>query len=366
MIQYSSNMRPFTTTGSSRRKPLADIEENRPKTAFQSKTEMKLPKLKPKSGSQLTYGDRKPLVDNYVVRQSQVNGSNSLDDTYKSNASTPRSALSRSSSKRKLLRRTPSWRIGSVTSEDIGLDDSVSVVNGENNQPLSAWDEFETHIRQVNDSALLMEFDEKSLDFKCSDAFKRIMTELGPKKIKKVEKRLSYPAIDCRNNGVFDEADENDESEEEEDDLGDVPGENDHENRRRRRASRAWGLIRRHIQEIRVERRMAAGSINWDFLRQTISALSDMERARQELYEKYIYKPNWWADGLTKCPEHLVRKYRNSGPLLPPVTEMVHSRDTKEHRQSRPSTSMRSRSNTQSSWGTGKRSSLQDHGHYDS
>ncbi len=75
-----------------------------------------------------------------------------------------------------------------------------------------------------------------------------------------------------------------------------------------RRAKRAWGLVRRHIEDVRVEKRKAAGSINWDFLRQTISAMSDMERARQDLYDKYLYKRNWWTEGLSQCPEHLRRK----------------------------------------------------------
>ena len=201
-----------------------------------------------------------------------------------------------------------------------------------------------------------MEFDEKTYDFKCSDVFKRIMTELGPKKTKKGDKRMSTSTVVSKNNDALAEADESEEDEDDEDDEF-LDGETEDERRRRRRAQRAWSLVRRHIQELRVERRMAVGGINWDFLRQTISAMSDMEKARHELYERYIYKPNWWADGLTRCPDNLVRKYRNRGPLLPPVSESNHARDTKDSRQSGPNTSLRNSSGN--GQGNRKRSGVQ-------
>ena len=327
-----SNQRPFTTPGS-RSQFTTEASDNRPKTAFPRQNETKLPKLK----SQSNFEGRKTLVNNYVV-----NGTTFVDDENKSSASSPRHVLSRKNSKRGLLKRSKGWRHGSVSGDDIGLEDSVSFSNLESPRSMSAWDEFENHIKQVNDTPLLMEFDEKTLDFKCSDTFKRIMNEIGPNKVKKTEKRMSVSSLGRRRSTVIDEADEKDVNEEEddedyEDDDDDFISDYlDHTKRRRRPALRAWGLMRRHIQEVRVEKRMATGSINWDFLRQTISALSDMERARQELYEKYIYKPNWWADGLSRCPEHLIRKYQNSGPLLPPVMDSNSDGDSKGTKENSP------------------------------
>ena len=343
-----SEQRPFTTPGSRTQFTAAETSDNRPKTAFPRQNEIKLPKLK----SESDFEGRKTLVNNYVASHSKVNGTTFVDDGNKINVSSPRSFLSRSNSKRGLLKRSKGLRHGSVSGDDIGLEDSVSFSNLESPRPMSAWDEFENHIRQVNDTSLLMEFDEKTLDFKCSDTFKRIMNEIGPKKVKKIEKRMSTSTLySRRRSSAIDETDEKDMNEEADDEDYDdadddsfISEDAEHTKRRRHPALRAWGLMRRHIQEVRVEKRMASGSINWDFLKQTISALSDMEKARQELYEKYIYKPNWWADGLTRCPEHLIRKYQNSGPLLPPVTDSNSdgdSKGTKETRQSRPNTSLR-------------------------
>ena len=339
-----SNQRPFTTPGS-RSQFTTEASDNRPKTAFPSHNETKLPKLK----SESNFEGRKTLVNNDVASHSKVNGTAFVDDENKSSASSPRHVLSRKNSKKGLLKRSKGWRHGSVSADDIGMEDSVSFSNLVSPRSMSAWDEFENHIRQVNDTPLLMEFDEKTLDFKCSDTFKRIMNEIGPKKVKTIEKRMSVSSLGRRRSTIIDEADEKDASEEEddedyEDDDDYFSEDSDPTKRRRRPALRAWGLMRRHIQEVRVEKRMATGSINWDFLRQTITALSDMEKARQELYEKYIYKPNWWADGLSRCPEHLIRKYQNRGPLLPPVVDSnsdVDSKGTKEARQSRQGTSQR-------------------------
>ena len=155
-----SEQRPFTTPGS-RTQFTAETSDNRPKTAFPRQNEIKLPKLK----SESDFEGRKTLVNNYVASHSKVNGTTFVDDGNKINVSSPRSFLSRSNSKRGLLKRSKGWRHGSVSGDDIGLEDSVSFSNLESPRPMSAWDEFENHIRQVNDTSLLMEFDEKTLGF---------------------------------------------------------------------------------------------------------------------------------------------------------------------------------------------------------
>ena len=73
-------------------------------------------------------------------------------------------------------------------------------------------------------------------------------------------------------------------------------------------AQRGWSLIRRTIDDIAKERKNADASFNWSFLRQHLMHMSDMQRARQELYERYIYKPNTWVDGLSEFPAHLFKK----------------------------------------------------------
>ena len=161
--------------------------------------------------------------------------------------------LSRSNSKRGLLKKIKSWRQRSACGNDINLDDSISTVNsGEITRPVTAWDEFENHIRQVNDNSGPMEFDEKTLDFKCSDTFKRIMNELSPRKVKKIEKKLSTSSLLSKRETLIGEGGENGDIKEEEEVEGDIDdddddndafvvGETDHDPRRRKRALRAWG-----------------------------------------------------------------------------------------------------------------------------
>ena len=52
--------------------------------------------------------------------------------------------------------------------------------------------------------------------------------------------------------------------------------------------------------------------MGWNFLRHTIKQMTDMERARQELYEKYIDNPDDWIKGLRNAPEYLVRRLQRA------------------------------------------------------
>ena len=73
-------------------------------------------------------------------------------------------------------------------------------------------------------------------------------------------------------------------------------------------ARRGWQIIRRNIQEVAMERKKKK-SFNWSFLRQHIANMTDTEKARNDLYEKYIYKPsNWWTEGFVKFPSYLFEK----------------------------------------------------------
>ena len=51
-------------------------------------------------------------------------------------------------------------------------------------------------------------------------------------------------------------------------------------------------------------------AFNWSFLRQHIANMSDVERTRQEMYDKYLYNPTSWTEGLSHYPEHLLAKNR--------------------------------------------------------
>ena len=99
----------------------------------------------------------------------------------------------------------------------------------------------------------------------------------------------------------------------------------------KRGAQRAWRVVRRHIREQRVEKRTATGSMNWDFLRQTLAAMTDLERTRQELYDKYLYRINWWTEDLTQCPERL--RFRIAENYPPSGTLSTHEKRKAQRRK---------------------------------
>lgn len=82
----------------------------------------------------------------------------------------------------------------------------------------------------------------------------------------------------------------------------------------RQAALRGWQIIRRNIQEVAMENKKKNSSYSWTFLRQHISNMTDTEKARHELYQKYIYKPStWWSDGLVNFPAHIFDSKKQGG-----------------------------------------------------
>ena len=79
-------------------------------------------------------------------------------------------------------------------------------------------------------------------------------------------------------------------------------------NTKRQVALRGWQIIRRNLQEVTTERKKKHSTFNWSFLRHHINHMSNQEKARQELYDKYIIKSHAWSDGLKNFPVHVVEK----------------------------------------------------------
>ncbi len=355
-----ANIRPSTTMGLYQDN-LAE-EGQRPKTAQNGNVVPHLPKLNTQRSmdsalpnqkkSDVQDRKQKPMVNNFMgssrpqtreVEESARSVQQSMSrtasqSTLQSSASTPM----RGPRGRRMSRKVSKALMRAQQANDNSTRESTDDLS--NNLQTSAWDAFETHLKLVNENNMLMEFENKTLDFKCSEPFKKIMNEMAPKpKIKKPERQESESKVGV----AFEEKEEDEDDSEEESDLDDDLEDDEAQvRRRRRRALRAWALIKRNVQEMRMERRKSAGSINWDFLRQTITALTDMEKARQELYDKYIYKPNWWADGLSQCPDHLLRKYsKGTGMSAVKVANLANSRRANTV-QKRPGTSMTNYSTT--------------------
>ena len=78
----------------------------------------------------------------------------------------------------------------------------------------------------------------------------------------------------------------------------------------RKAAIKAWNLIRTKIEEVADENKKNSTSFNWTFLSQHIAYMTDQQKARQDLYDKYIHNTNTWADGLVNYPHYLFTKSR--------------------------------------------------------
>ena len=84
------------------------------------------------------------------------------------------------------------------------------------------------------------------------------------------------------------------------------------EKSRRQAAHRAWGRLRGHVHTMMVERANQKSTVQWSILKQTLKNMSNMDRAREQLYERYLtprVAPGW-TEGLSYCPEHIFKKGR--------------------------------------------------------
>ncbi len=165
-------------------------------------------------------------------------------------------------------------------------------------RPKTAWESFEEHVKQVNDSSLLLHFNQNAAKFKSSDAFQRVMDDVRPKKEEMSVKARRRTTCSILAGG-------DDES------LNEYILKNKKNNRsnsQRLVGLRGWNILRMKVEEMKMQNRQSQTSFTWNFLRHTISQMTDMERAREKLYAKYIYHEEYWADGLKHIPEHLTRK----------------------------------------------------------
>ena len=66
--------------------------------------------------------------------------------------------------------------------------------------------------------------------------------------------------------------------------------------------SRGWKILRNYLQEMHLEKQKTMNMGGWNFLTKTMKSLSNQEQARQDLYERYLYKPNAWTEGFSTLP----------------------------------------------------------------
>ncbi|XP_005105120.1 uncharacterized serine-rich protein C215.13 [Aplysia californica] len=168
-----------------------------------------------------------------------------------------------------------------------------------------AWAQFETHVKNIDDSTELISRQPRKT-FHASNAFQSVMydlygnTEYGKSRgFTKFSTRVGHVATFAsrfigRVKSLNAQRNEEQEDEEEyfEDEVDFQPSRETVEN-----AKRGWKILRQYVQELAAEKRMSQTTLTWNMLRHTIKGLSNMERARYDLYRRYGIIPTVLSDG---------------------------------------------------------------------
>ncbi|XP_041359481.1 uncharacterized protein LOC121375871 [Gigantopelta aegis] len=166
----------------------------------------------------------------------------------------------------------------------------------------SAWDAFDDHVKNINDSTDYYTKQQK-VSFRSSDTFQKTMLDLYGKSdygkskgLSKFRAKLGTIASltnrfskACNNKMNVTNGDS--ELSEDQSDY-ETPSKRTIEN-----AQRGWRILRRHVQDMVAQKKNSAASLNWSMLKQTMRGMSDMEKTRIDLYKRYGIIPTVNSDG---------------------------------------------------------------------
>ncbi|XP_060075038.1 uncharacterized protein LOC132554745 [Ylistrum balloti] len=178
------------------------------------------------------------------------------------------------------------------------------------------WSMFEDSILKINDQTDTMTLQPRP-NFKSSDDFKDVMTgmfgntEYGRAKSytllkEKINRLANVSGMASRLfHSAAKEANETeDEGDEEEDEEAkETAKANDMENIKSelKGAKRGWKLIRRNVNETALAEHTKESKLKWTMVRHHVTRMTDLEKARQDLYERYGIVPVEQEDGSMQC-----------------------------------------------------------------
>ena len=155
------------------------------------------------------------------------------------------------------------------------------------------------------------------LHLKASEPFENIMEDINVKMFELERKRRQEEELlRARNEQIVTSNDEEkqalpiiDESDDETESTFTVESEQTTQtNVIKQTTKRAWAVIRRYIMEQVSKKKAKNSSMNWGVIKQTLNNMSNMDKAREELYMKYLNKgPSNCLDGLHVPEQILVR-----------------------------------------------------------
>lgn len=171
---------------------------------------------------------------------------------------------------------------------------SASKISRAENAQTAQWNLFSEQLKLIGDDS--HSFVPRKLTIRQSMTFSEVMSEIEAKKKAEKEKEEALKASKVSFN--------KDKLEDDKPRTARKIVDKRAQMRRIQAAKRGWTLVRRAVQEIKMERQTQA-DLQWSFLKQTITNMTDMEKSRQEMYKKYIYKPNTWGEGIENFEEKL-------------------------------------------------------------
>ncbi|OWF49835.1 uncharacterized protein LOC110451180 [Mizuhopecten yessoensis] len=181
--------------------------------------------------------------------------------------------------------------------------------------PQPFWSTFEDSIIKINDQTDTMTLKPRP-NFKGSEDFKDVMTDMfgnteyGRAKSytllkEKISRLTNVSGMASRLfNNAAKKADEEAEEEEEEDEqTQEAAKAKDMENMRSelKGAKRGWKLLRRDVKETALAENTKESKLKWTMVRHHLTCMTDLDRARQDLYERYGMVPVAQEDGSMQC-----------------------------------------------------------------
>ncbi|CAH1772606.1 unnamed protein product [Owenia fusiformis] len=156
----------------------------------------------------------------------------------------------------------------------------------------SPWGQFENHVKNIDDDTQYYTKPRK-ITFRSSTDYSTLVDELRKIERKKAERKQMLASVKKEAVVVthgMDGVIEQNRNIEEEAEREVAQQERLEEERKRLRAKRYWNKIRMHVQEKIMKKK--SKTIGWGVISHTIKKMSDGERTREDLYERYLKHHN--------------------------------------------------------------------------
>ena len=204
---------------------------------------------------------------------------------------------------------------GSDSEEDDYVDNKFG------NKADNYWSSLDDSIKRINDDSDKFAFKPRP-NFKSSGDFKDVMTEMSGNteygvskgytllkdKISRLTNVSSITALALLQATKQDsEPDETDSKTNESESEDELQEEITRETREKELVSsiggakRSWRVLKTHVKENAVEHRTTSVKMNWEAIRHHVSGITDLDKARKDLYQRYGFLPTVQEDGSKVC-----------------------------------------------------------------